>query len=90
MGNKKLKLELFEKVAKKLKEALFEISPNNANELEKAVKNSAKELSTKLLKKIKKSEKAAKKATSKSKKEKTVKVAKTPKAPTAAKKSAKK
>ena len=89
MGNKKLKQELFEKVASKLKEALLEISPNNANDLDKAVKSSAKELSAKLLKKIKKSEKAAKKEVV-SKKEKTTKVAKTPKATPVAKKSVKK
>ena len=89
MGNKKLKQELFEKVVTKLKEALLEISPNNAKELDKAVKSSAKELSTKLLKKIKKSEKAAKKETA-SKKEKSPKVAKTAKAPSTAKKTAKK
>lgn len=89
MGNKKLKQELFEKVASKLKEALLEISPANANELDKAVKSSAKELSSKLLKKIKKSEKAAKKASAQ-KKEKAPKVAKTPKATPVAKKATKK
>jgi gamma-glutamyl phosphate reductase len=89
MGNKKLKQELFEKVASKLKDALLEISPNNAKDLDKAVKSSAKELSSKLLKKIKKSEKAAKKV-SELKKDKAPKVAKAPKAPAPAKKAVKK
>lgn len=89
MGNKKLKKELFEKVASKLKAALLEISPSNANELDKAVKNSAKELTAKLLKKIKKAEKSVAKVAT-AKKEKAPKVAKTPKTPAPAAKPVKK